>query len=71
MQCKNCLINYHTKCINVDKTEVLCELWYCPYCVQVIFPYNHFDDDDDCMKSTTKSSPHLESMTVLTPPLLI
>ena len=47
MQCKNCLINYHTKCINVDKPEVLSELWYCPYCVQVIFPYNHFDDDDD------------------------
>ena len=47
MQCKNCLINYHKKCINVDKTEVLSELWYCPYCVQVIFPYNHFDDDDD------------------------
>ena len=22
MQCKNCLINYHKKCINVDKTEV-------------------------------------------------
>ena len=25
----------------------MCELWYCPYCVQAIFPFNHFDDDDD------------------------
>ena len=37
----------HTKCINVNKNEALSELWYCPYCVQTIFPYNHFDDDDD------------------------
>ena len=36
----------HTKCINVNKNEALSELWYCPYCVQTIFPYNHFDDDD-------------------------
>ena len=26
---------------------MFCELWYCPYCVQAIFPYNHFDHDDD------------------------
>ena len=22
-------------------------LWYCPCCVQSIFPYNHIDDDDE------------------------
>ena len=22
-------------------------MWYCPGCVQGIFAYNHFDDDDD------------------------
>ena len=33
----------HSKCVNVNKTEVL---WYCSYCAQAIFPYNHFDDDD-------------------------
>ena len=25
----------------------MCELWYCPCCVQAIFPFNHPDDDDD------------------------
>ena len=47
IECSNCLIKYHTKCINENRSEVFCELWYCPYCVQAIFPYNHFDDDDD------------------------
>ena len=46
IQCRNCLVKYHSKCVNVNKTEVLCELWYCRYCSQAIFPYNHFDDDD-------------------------
>ena len=40
-------MKYHSKCVNVNKTEVLCELWYCWYCSQAIFPYNHSDDDDD------------------------
>ena len=40
-------MKYHTKCINLNKYEALTEFWYCPYCVQIIFPYNHFDDDDD------------------------
>ena len=46
IQCRNCLVKYHSKCVNVNKTEVLYELWYCRYCSQAIFPYNHFDDDD-------------------------
>ena len=46
-QCRNCLMIYHSKCVNVNKTKVLRELWYCRYCAQAIFPYNHFDDDDD------------------------
>ena len=29
------------------RTEVICGAWYCPYCAQAIFPFNHFDDDDD------------------------
>ena len=33
--------------MNLNKDEALTEFWYCPYCVQTIFPYNHFDDDDD------------------------
>ena len=47
IQCKNCLVKHHTKCTNINETEVMCELWYCPYCVQAIFPPNHFDDDDN------------------------
>ena len=47
IQCRNCLVKYHSKCVNVNKSGVLCELWCCPYCAQAIFPYNHFDDDDD------------------------
>ena len=23
------------------------EMWYCSYCLQSIFPFNHMDDDDD------------------------
>ena len=46
-QCSKCLVKYHTKCINLNKDEALTEFWYCRYCVQTIFPYNHFDDDDD------------------------
>ena len=40
-------MKYHSKYVNVNKTEVLCELWYRRYCSQATFPYNHFDDDDD------------------------
>ena len=47
IQCSKCLLKCHNKCINVNKNEALSELWYCPYCVPTIFPYNHFDDDDD------------------------
>ena len=47
IQCKNCLVKHHKKCININETEVMCELWYCPYCEQAIFPFNHFDDDGD------------------------
>ena len=47
IQCSNCLETYHTKCTNIDRSEVFCELWYCPYSAQFIFPYKHFNDDDD------------------------
>ena len=38
IKCKNRLIKYQTKCINVNKTEVPRGLWYCPYCFLAIFP---------------------------------
>ena len=86
IQCRNCLVKYHSKCVNVNKTEVLYELWYCRYRSQAIFPHNHFDDDDDFHSAViegmldcsfrlheinNKYWPHLKSMIVLTPPLLI
>ena len=37
----------HHKRININETEVMWELWYCSFCVQAIFPFNHFDDDVD------------------------
>ena len=33
--------------MNINETEVMCGLWNCPYCVQAIFRFVHFDDDDD------------------------
>ena len=47
IECSNCPVKCHTKCINENRSKVFCELWYFPYCVQAIFPYNHFDDDHD------------------------
>ena len=47
IHCKNCLMKHHTKCININETEVMCELWYCPYCVQTSFPFKYFEDDND------------------------
>ena len=45
-QCSICLVKYLTKCLNVNTNKALSELWHCPYCVQIIFSYNHFYDDD-------------------------
>ena len=45
--CQNCQVKHHLTCINIKKDEIISDMWYCPGCVQGIFAYNHFDDDDD------------------------
>ena len=47
IQCQNCQVKHHLTCINIKKDEIISDIWYCPGCVQGIFAYNHFDDDDD------------------------
>ena len=42
----NCQVKCHINCINADRNEMVSDVWYCPYSVQSMFPYNHFDDDD-------------------------
>ena len=36
IQCRDCVVKYHSKSVNVNKTEVLRKLWCCRYCAQDI-----------------------------------
>ena len=47
-QCANCYNHYHANCVNMKREEIENnEMWYCSYCLQSIFPFNHMDDDED------------------------
>ena len=47
MQCVNCCNYYHANCVNIKREAVQNnESWYCWYCFQSMFPFNHMDDDD-------------------------
>ena len=44
----NCAGIFHANCVNLEKNEPHARLlWYYPYWVTSIFPYNHIDDYDD------------------------
>ena len=53
LQCCNCKDLVHIRCLPyVTKNDSIyinkaCNIWYCKKCVQDIFPYNHYDDDDE------------------------
>ena len=47
IDCKTCFVKYHIKCVNINRDDVIDNFWYCPHCVQEIFPFNHFDNDED------------------------
>ena len=48
LHCVNCAGIFHAKCVKLEKDELHTRLlWYCPCCVQTIFPYHHTDDDDE------------------------
>ena len=53
LQCSICHSKVHIKCLpcfSVDDpvySNRESNLWYCSLCVKSIFPYNHFDDDDE------------------------
>lgn len=52
ISCNNCLYPYHAKCVNFDREEVIQSVdWYCPPCMKKIFPYNHYDDDNDFLSA--------------------
>ena len=44
---KTCFVKYHIKCVNINRDDVIDIFWYCPYCVQEIFQFNHIDIDED------------------------
>ena len=39
IQCKNCLVKRHMACVNLKRDELVCDMWYCPCCVQNISVY--------------------------------
>jgi hypothetical protein len=50
--CDSCNHWVHLKCTNLSCQDYITmsdstDSWYCQQCVQGIFPFNHFDDDDD------------------------
>ena len=48
IECTNWHHVYHVKCINVDRNDVIpCGLWYCMYCLQALFTFNHIEDNRD------------------------
>ena len=47
-QFANCCNHNHANCVNMKREETENnEMWYCSYCLQSIFPFNHMDDDED------------------------
>ena len=45
--CKNCNYKHHATCVRLDRESYnISPTWYCPYCVQTILPFNHFDEDE-------------------------
>ena len=57
MHCKLCHRGTHLACLsNVSRDDSLYKdrefnIWYCPCCVQSIFPFNHYNDDNDFMNA--------------------
>ena len=47
IDCKTCFVKHHIKCVNINRDDVIDNFWVCPYCVQVIFPFNHINNDKD------------------------
>ena len=36
------------KCLSLNISDIFeTEMWYCPPCLQSIFVYNHYDEDQD------------------------
>ena len=56
LQCNNCKDLVHLKCLpQVSRedsiyTDRATNNWFCMMCVQCIFPYNHFDDENTFMQ---------------------
>ena len=48
IKCTICHDKYHMKCLSLNRSDT-CEtdMWYCPPCLQSIFVYNHYDEDQD------------------------
>ena len=47
LQCVNCQWKCHVKCMDMKVHDITYpDQWYCPPCVQSVFVYNHYDDND-------------------------
>ena len=64
LQCSNCKDLVHVNCLPfVSKTDSIYKerennLWFCKKCVQTIFPFNHYDEDDEFMEVLSESCSH-------------
>ena len=48
IKCTICHDKYHMKCLSLNRSDICeTEMWYCPPCLQSIFVYNHYDEDQD------------------------
>ena len=46
--CENCKTKCHVKCVNLEREDLeYINNWFCPKCVESIFPFNHFHDNED------------------------
>ena len=47
LQCVNCQWKCHVQCTDMKVHDITYpDQWYCPPCVQSVFVYNHYDDND-------------------------
>ena len=48
LQCANCLRKCHVRCMDMKVSDIITypDQWYCPPCMENMYVYNHYDDND-------------------------
>ena len=48
LNCNNCKSKHHVKCVTFEnEAGINQDIWYCLECTQSIFPFNHYDEDEE------------------------